>query len=220
MPRRRDPLKTRAIPVLLRDAQPTWREIDGEPNERKQQERRHARDAATDTLMRMHRDAEERDALARLDPRIRNFVADLKTRNRMLHRKRLPKPKGGRPFGDRERRLRLAIEIREKIEALGIKRGSVEAALLEVADRLGVSYDYLREIHYDRDPEWRRAVKAELGRRKYEAAVQFSSALWFWEAQIQEMIFISEFEQGPAIFGQGVLSAPSSSPQLSVCAIK
>jgi len=143
MPRRRDPLKTRAIPVLLRDAQPTWREIDGEPNERKQQERRHARDAATDTLMRMHRDAEERDALARLDPRIRNFVADLKTRNRMLHRKRLPKPKGGRPFGDRERRLRLAIEI-----------------------------------------------------------------------------FISEFEQGPAIFGQGVLRAPSSSPQLSVCAIK
>lgn len=173
MPPRRDPLKIRTIPVLLRDAQPTWHEIDGEPNPRK---RRHARDSARATLMRMGRDAEKRGALAQLDIRIRNFLEREKVRNRRGHRKRLPKPKGGRPLGNRVVRLLLAVEVHEAIEAHGKKRGSVGSALSEVAGRRGVSSNYLREIHYDRDPEWRRDVKAELARRKYEAALNAAQA--------------------------------------------
>jgi hypothetical protein len=178
---------SRDLSVLLRDARTTGHEIKDEPNPRKRDELDRARASAIEILMRMHRNAEKRDALSQLDPRIRNFVEDLKARNRRPHRKRLPKPKGGRPFGNRVKRLKHAIKIHEAIEARGKKRGSVEAALNEVADCLGVSYEYLREIHYDRDPEWRRDVRAELGRMKWEATVPFSPALWFWEVEFDPL---------------------------------
>jgi hypothetical protein len=164
--RRKGTKYTRELPVLLRDAQPTWREIDGEPNAHRRRERIRSRDTAIDALTKMYRDAQKRGATARLDVRVRNFCEGLKSRNRG----RLPKSKGGRPTGE-HRRLLLAIKVHEAIEARGNRRGSVESALSEVASRLGVSYDHLRDIHYDRDPKWRRAVKAELARRKYEAAV-------------------------------------------------
>ena len=69
MPRRwnPDPNKIRTIPVLLRDAQPTWREIDGEPNLRKRREHMHARNSAIDTLIKLYLHAEKNGYLARLD---------------------------------------------------------------------------------------------------------------------------------------------------------
>jgi hypothetical protein len=130
----------------------------------------HARNSAIDTLIKLYLHAEKNGYLARLDLGIRNFVEELKARNQGS----LPEPKGGRPFGERVKRLKLAIKAQEAIEAHGKKRGSVEAALLEAADREGVTYNYLKEIHYDPDPEWRLAVKAEralMKLREYEEAI-------------------------------------------------
>jgi hypothetical protein len=98
VPRRRKGTKyTRELPVLLRDVQPTWREIDGEPLAYKRRERIRARDSATDDLIKMCKDAEKRGALAKLDIRVRNFCEGLKAQNRG----RLPKPMGGRPIDER-----------------------------------------------------------------------------------------------------------------------
>jgi len=189
MPRSRDPLKSRELATVLRDAQPTRHEIDGEPNLRKRRERIALAKSAREVLMRIHRDAEKRASLHRLDPRVRNFVEGVKARNGGC----LPKPKGGKPLGHRDHdRFLLAIKVQEAIEARGKKRGSVEGALNEVAEREGVDYDRLREIHYDRDPDWKRAVKIELDRR--ERDVPFSPALWFWEEDSFQP-FLSEARQ-------------------------
>jgi hypothetical protein len=91
MPRRRDPIKEPELPTLLRNAQPTRREIDGEPNLRKRRERLRARDAAIDTLMRMDREADKHGS--RPDERVRNFIEALKASNDGC----LPRPRGGAP---------------------------------------------------------------------------------------------------------------------------
>ena len=174
MPMRRKGLKyTPELPVVLRNAQPTWREIHGELNARKRREQFALAIWARDLLIKMYLDAEKRRVLTQLDIRIRNFVEGLKARNRRLHRRRLPKPKGGRPFGERSHRLSLAVKIHEAVELRGGK--SVASILNEMADRLGLSYDYVSEIHYDPDPEWKLAVKAELA-FKYEACAVLRTA--------------------------------------------
>jgi hypothetical protein len=162
LPQRRKGTKyTRELPLLLRDAQPTWREIEGEPNAQRRRERIRARDLAYGELIKIYRDAERCGAVCRLDIRVRSFCEAVMARNRG----RLPTPKGGRP-ADQHRRLLLAVKIHEEIRARGKKWGSVESALNDVAARLGVSYDHLRDIYYDPDPEWRAAVEVELAHRK------------------------------------------------------
>jgi hypothetical protein len=166
VPRRRKGLEhyCPSIPVLLRDARPTKAEITDEPDPSKRRDTQRAYELAVDQLTKMYRSARKSGKLDRLDPRVRNFCELLKDRNQG----RLPKPKGGRPTAE-HRRLSMAIEVKTAIGARGKKRGSVEQALREVSERFGVSYDHLRDIHYDRDPEWRSTVKAELSRRKFEA---------------------------------------------------
>jgi len=177
MPRRRDPIKSRELSVVLRDAQLTRREIDGEPGPRKRRERIASSRSAREVLMRMGRDAEKRGSLHRLDPRVRNFVEGEKARNGGC----LPKPKGGKPLGHRNNeRFLLAVQVQEAIKARGSRRGSIEEALIEISEQERVSYDRLREIHYDPAPEWKRAVKIELDRRERDNT-PFSPALWFWE---------------------------------------
>jgi hypothetical protein len=107
------------LAVVLRDAQPTWREIKGEKNVHKRRERRALAISARDELIKMHRDAEKRGALAQLDIRVRNFYEAEKARNRTHHRARLPKPKGkgGRPM-DQHHRLLLVVKVHEEIDRL------------------------------------------------------------------------------------------------------
>jgi hypothetical protein len=170
VPRRRKGIKyTRELPILLRDTQPTWREIDGEPNAHKRRERIRARDSAIDELMKIYRDAEKRGVLAQLDIRVRNFCEVLKSR----HGGRLPKPKGGRPPDERGR-FSLALEVEQTRDATGKKRGSIEQALKDVSQRRKLSYDYVRDVYYGPDRMWRLAIKAELALKKYEAAVDKS----------------------------------------------
>jgi hypothetical protein len=167
LPRRRDPINTE-LSVLLRDARPARGEID----------RARAR-SAREVLMRMYRDAQKCGSMVRLDMRVRNLCADLIASNGGS----LPKPKGGAPARRRQRRLLLAVKVREALEVRGKKRVT-EAVLRDVAEQMGVGYDYLKRIHYTRDPEWNLAVKAELAHRKlkaWEATLPYSPALWFWQ---------------------------------------
>jgi hypothetical protein len=119
---------------------------------------------ATDKLLKLCRDAEKQGTVDQLDPAVRIFCDTQKARNAG----RLPKSKGGRPT-DEHHRLLIAVHVQEAIEARSGRRGSVEEALREVAERDGVSYDHVRDIYYDPDPEWRDTVAKELARLRYEA---------------------------------------------------
>jgi hypothetical protein len=195
LPRRRKGIEYNPeISVLLRDAEPLWREIVGEPDLRKRRERIRARDLATDQLMRIARDVEKHGSSSQLDVfRVRAFCESLKARNRRSHRRRLPKAKGGRPLGE-SARLSRGVEILAAIEVRGKK--NVTSVLDETADRLGLSYDYVSEIHYDPDPNWKLAVRAERA-FKHEATAK-PSALWFWDVKSgyedwpEQEIFVAE----------------------------
>jgi len=194
VPRRRNgPAYLSEIPVLLRDAQaPTIAEL-AELDTRKQHERERDRALAIEHLTKMYRDAEKRRRMGGLDPLVRLFCEELKKRNHG----RLPKPKGGRP-ANQNRRLFIAVSVREAIEELGRKRGSVDRAIRAVADRerkaakaRGVRllrddyYQYVKEIHYDydRDPELRRLVTVEIAWRKLPCTDDIQAA---WEKILSE----------------------------------
>jgi hypothetical protein len=151
------------IEILLRNANPTRSEIEGELDRKKREARQRERDIARDELMRMYRDWNSGTSSI-LDFRVRLFCERLIAENEG----RIPPPLNtGRP-PDKHRRLLIAVHVKEAIEASGGKRGSVKAALSEVARRDGVSYDQVRDIHYDPDPDWRGIVAVELSRRKAE----------------------------------------------------
>jgi hypothetical protein len=142
------------VAILLRDAEPKWAEIEGQPDPRKRHENERARDLAIDELVFIYRDALNLGALERLDPRVLIFCERLKDRNAG----RLPRPKGGRPSNP-HRRLLIEMMVIEAIEAEGGKRGAVERAMRQAAGRFGVEYRRVREIHYDPDPDWKRLVR-------------------------------------------------------------
>jgi hypothetical protein len=141
----------------------------------------------------MYRDAEKRRQLDRLDPLVRLFCEELKRRNLG----ELPKAKGGRP-ANQNRRLLIAVRVREAIAEFGGKRGSVDRALRAVANqerkaaklrRAGILrddyYEYVKEIHYDydRDPELRSDVDVEIDRRKKPGTTDLDAA---WEKFLSE----------------------------------
>jgi hypothetical protein len=143
------------IPVLLRDANPTRAEISGDP------EACERRDLARGRLAKMYREAEKRRGIDRLDFDVRMFCEQLKREQGCL-----PKLKGGRPTAE-HRRLLTRVRVEEAIKRRGEKRGSVKAAIEEVAERYGVSYDHVSDIYKDRDPDFRAvAVELDLRRRK------------------------------------------------------
>ena len=175
MPRRWNRKGQKYIPeieILLRNASPTWLEIEGELDPIKRRVHERERDIARDELMRMYRDWLR--GVSPIDFRVRVSCERWIAKNGS----HLPRPLNtGRP-PDKHRRLLIAVHVKEAIEASGGKRGSVEAALLEVARREGVSYDYVRDIHYDRDPECRRIVAVELARRQAERVVTEGTSFW------------------------------------------
>jgi hypothetical protein len=164
------------IAILLRNAMPTCLEIKGEPDPTKREACRHECEIARDELLRMYR-ARERGDLPTLDFQVRNCCEQWIAQNGG----RIPPPLNtGRP-PDKHRRLLIAVHVKEAIGASGGKWGSVEAALQKVAGRERLSYDQVRDIHYDPDPEWRRAVAIELSWRKVRP-VTAEQATSFWES--------------------------------------
>ena len=174
MPRRRKGTEYRPeICVLLRDAQPTYAEIACERDSRKRRERERACELAIDRLVKMYRDAKKADKLGQLDFRVCTFCEELKQRNHG----QLPKAKGGRPAAE-HRGLLIAMHLQEAIERSGEKYGSKEQAFKEIAARddlfdqrrrspqWATRYEYVKEIYYDSDPDFRRAVAVELELRR------------------------------------------------------
>jgi hypothetical protein len=193
MPRRRKGPDRPKIPVLLRDAQELTVAEVAEPDARKRRQRQRDRDLAIEHLTTMYRDAEKHRQIGQLNPLVRMFCQELKKRNHG----QLPKAKGGRP-ADQNRRLFIAVSVREAIEELGGKRGSVDRALRAVANQERKAakargtrilrddyYQYVKEIHYDydRDPELRSDVDVEIDRRKKPGTTDLNAA---WEKFLSE----------------------------------
>ena len=151
--------------VVLRDAQSTRSEIEREPDARKR------RNFAIKLLGSIYHDAEKHGELHLLDPRIVNFCEIFKARNGGY----LPKSKGGKP-PDQNLRLLIAVTIDDEVKARGPGRGHLETALWSVAHRMGVSYDYVKEIYYEieKNPELRWAIEIERAHRKHFEGVGFS----------------------------------------------
>jgi hypothetical protein len=163
MPRRRKGTKyVPSLAVLLRDAQPTYSEIQCDPDARERYR------AARGELLKMYRDAEKRGTVQMLDIDVRMFCEQEKARNGGA----LPKSPGGRPPKEHERLL-VAVHVLERIAALRKQRGKVETALWETAARFGLAYRHVRDIHYDTDPKWRQTVRAEMAWRNLPAGEVF-----------------------------------------------
>jgi hypothetical protein len=94
-------------------------EIEHEPNPRKRREFKCARDQAIARLTKLSWVPEVRVLLDHLSDRYGDH---------------LPKAKGGRPPNE-HRRLLIAVNLYETIERRGRKRGDIEAAILEIAER-------------------------------------------------------------------------------------
>jgi hypothetical protein len=146
------------ISHLLRDACPTFFEIEGEKDPAKRRANERARDQATDALIKLYREAERRNGLSELDISVRFFCQDLKARNGG----KLPNPKGGRP-AEEDRYLRIAFYITEKAEVRGGGHGSVEGALKDAAEHFNLDYKTVRDIYYETRAaeDWPSVVKAE-----------------------------------------------------------
>jgi hypothetical protein len=148
------------IPILLRDAQPTWREIEGEPDPKKQKENKRKQDDATDHLITIYCDRQEQGRLDELDRQVLSFCEQLKSRNGG----KLPRRIGGRPENS-HRRILIAISVMDAINQKGGARGAVEQAFKEVAVKFDITPRSVRDIYYDRDPEWMDDLNAEIARR-------------------------------------------------------
>jgi hypothetical protein len=172
MPRRRDPIKTREFSTLLRDAQISQHEIEGEKYARKQKDLIRARDSAFDEIMKIVRTkkfrGEKLGALKQLQ--VNNIIKGLMARNGG----QLPRPKGGRPR-KQPSHLQLAVRVLEELEACKETKNT-DSALKEVAKRLVADHDYIKEIYYaylyhDGDPELLRSVRAERAFSKENAEI-------------------------------------------------
>jgi hypothetical protein len=175
MPQRREPInsegseecseavKSRELSTLLREAQPTWSEIDGEPNKLKRKERERSRDIATKTLITIKNTGKFRgEKLGTLDRlRVSSFIKELMDRNGG----RLPTSRGVKPQ-ESPVRLQHAVAILKAIETNSEKpkreQEKVSSVLKTVAHNSGKQLSYIKEIYYDlRLPKWRGTVKAE-----------------------------------------------------------
>ena len=150
------------LPILLRDAQPRWAEIEGEADPRERKRREDARDFARLELIRLYLLAEDGGKLAELDPRVR----DLCERWRAENGGRFPSSKGGAPRDEHYRMALHVAALQEIEEAEG--KGKIGRALHAVAAAAGRTYELVRGIFYDLDPQWQEAANAELSRRKFE----------------------------------------------------
>jgi hypothetical protein len=147
----------------VRDAQQLGREIDDTPDPRKAREAARARDVAHAELVRLYREARRAHALDKLRIDARFFVENLIRQNGgKLPKLRLPP---GRP-PNRQKMLIIHLAVLEELEALGPGRGRKTKAIEAVAQRFGRAPQVVRDIFYNRHPEWRETVTLELALRQ------------------------------------------------------
>jgi hypothetical protein len=137
-----------ALPILLRDAQPTATELSDRALVRR-------RDLAWDELFRMYREAEKAGTLAELDFSVRTFCEDKKQSNGG----KLPPRKGGRPKSQHDQLL-VCRKVQRRIDS---GEGILEA-IRNVAehDKPSPSYARVYEIWYNSSSEWQGIKRADL----------------------------------------------------------
>jgi hypothetical protein len=176
--------------MLLRYARPTARELEGRPNLldlrngiadeadlRKAREARLRRDLAIHRLMVVWHDAKTRGQLGQLPTDIRFFVERLIREN---DGKR-PRLRIGRPRDPRHslRRILICLKLQEELTARKPPPRKLQDTLKDIAKNLNitseetggvtiraVSYQEVREIYYDRSPEFQDAVKGTVAMRE------------------------------------------------------
>jgi hypothetical protein len=163
--RRKSPHYVAEIATLIRAAQPTYAEIEGEPDLDKRQKRQRECDRATDELIGISRNRRLFGQLSRADQlQIQWFINGLKR-----SRREFPTRKGGRP-PDQHRRLLIAVKMAELI-----KRGATVADASKLVCGWHNAYfngslepKSVEAIYYDKDSEWQRLLHVELSRRAQE----------------------------------------------------
>ncbi len=172
MPKSRisEPLPSPELAVLFRDAEPLWREIEGERDVRKRAENERRRDLATAELFRMYRDAKAHKRMESLPYRVRRFCDGLMARLPTRAAKAMRARTGAPP--KEEHQFKIAVAVAEAAEALGGKRGSIDKAIMQIGSRLrnrrsagAGRYESVKEIYYSID---KREIEVELSRRKLE----------------------------------------------------
>jgi len=161
------------IATLIRAAQPLPAEIEGESDPDKRQKRQRECEIATDELIRISRDQKLFNQLSQERQfEVKWFIEDLKRQSRRTVRSRgkFPVRKGGRPRDD-HRRLLIAVKMAGLVDG----GATVHKAIKLVRQwQFGKSIApaTVKDIHFDKDPEWQRLVRVELARRAYEASVE------------------------------------------------
>lgn len=171
------------ISSLLRDARPTARELEGRPNvldvrdarfagreiddtpdPRKARDAARARDLACAELVRLYCEAKRARALDTLRVDARFFVERLIRMNGgKLPKLRLPP---GRPRDRLSNGLVVYLAVLKELDALGPGHGNKTKAIQAVARRHGRSPQDVRDIFYNRHPEWKETVRLELALRE------------------------------------------------------
>jgi hypothetical protein len=157
-----------SLATLIRDAQPTYSEIDGEPDIKKRTANERRRDIARDEILRRYKEAETAGRLDTLDRAILDLCEEWRRQNGGV----LPRRKGGAP-ADPHWRMMAFLAAREAVEAGKIDKRGLLASLRALAERSGVEFDSIKGIYYDRDPMWLCEVKVELHRRERAAQAGF-----------------------------------------------
>jgi hypothetical protein len=153
------------IATLIRAAQPTYAEIEGEPDLAKRQKRQRECDRATDELIEISRSPKLFVQLSRAHQLEIQWVIEGLKRSRRA----FPTRKGGRP-PDEHRRLLIAVKTAERVKG----GATVSEAIKFVCGWHNECFQgslepkSVKAIYYDKDPEWQRSLHVELSRRAYE----------------------------------------------------
>ena len=148
MPKRRKgtPPFPPLIPILLQAACVTEYDLKQEPDSRKRKQLKLERDRADAELFRIYRRAKAAGQLDKLPPRVRRHCEELLRYGPARARKAM-RARVGRPSQAGEH-LAIAVQVADKLDELGRKRGSIGQAIEVVAARIARDCETVREIYY------------------------------------------------------------------------
>ena len=149
-----------SVHTLLRDANPTWFEIDGEPDPIKRAKNERARDFATAELMKLYRRALKSGKPWRIEPRVFYFCERI-TNEEPERAAKAMRARTGAP-DQRSRRLSIAVDVEREVLGAPKGRGALARAIASVAARRKCSLAAVRKIYLQGDPEWKEAITVSL----------------------------------------------------------
>jgi len=143
------------LAILLRDALPLTHELE-QPNPDRRHEVLRRFDIARDVLIGMYQEANRSGSMQQLDAGVRMICEEWMRQNGG----KLPSRKGGRPK-DEHARLLIWLHVHDAIQGgMGVVN-----AIRAVAAELPRTYEHVRDIWYDDDPEWRKWTELTLAMR-------------------------------------------------------